>query len=281
MKVLGACQATSSKPPSQRPRPSAVARRSAHSSPSRPGRVTTTRSRSDLSSASPRAREPFRNSARTRSSACAHSLAAATRASCRALARRLGLVRPGPVEWEVLARSAGPVPLEPECVDFVLLGFGPGRHLAGANLRAGSVVQLYARALGDRGPGQRLGAPLDLARDLHAPGGEVVGDLEVDRGELEPADVRLGERGEDRGPAARLPGEDRLERLALALVRALVEEESRRRVLRLAGPDVPLERAHHDDVEPVERHVAVVPLADVPGQDAVALALVRRLGKRA
>ena len=76
------------------------------------------------------------------------------------------------------------------------------------------------------------------------------------------------------------PAEDRLQRLALALVGALVDEEPHRR-LGLAGPDVALERADRDHVQAVERHVAIVALADVPGEDAVALALVRGLGERA
>jgi hypothetical protein len=39
---------------------------------------------------------------------------------------------------------------------------------------------------------------------------EVIGDLEVDRDELQPADLGFNERGKSRGPAARLPAEDRL-----------------------------------------------------------------------
>src|SRR5262249_30115382 len=47
--------------------------------------------------------------------------------------------------------------------------------------------------------------------------------------------------------------------------------------VRLAGPDVALERAERDDVEVVEPHVSEVPVTDVPGEDAVAVALGRRL----
>src|SRR5215207_1657781 len=108
--------------------------------------------------------------------------------------------------------------------------------------------------------------------DLDAPPGELVVDLELDRGILDPPHVidQLGERG---GPAAGLAAEDRPERLALTPVGAFVDEEPHRRT-RLAGPDVALERADRNDVQPIQLHVAVVTLADVPGEDAVALAVV-------
>jgi hypothetical protein len=80
--------------------------------------------------------------------------------------------------------------------------------------------------------------------------GEVISELEVDRGELgelEPAHVfhQLGEAG---GPAAGLPAPYRPERLALPFIGALVDEEPHRRIDGLAGPYVPLERTHADDV---------------------------------
>lgn len=65
--------------------------------------------------------------------------------------------------------------------------------------------------------------------------GEVVGDLELDRGELDSAYV-LDELGEAGGPAARLPTEDHLKRPALRLVGALVDEKPHGRLG--AVPDV-------------------------------------------
>jgi len=58
------------------------------------------------------------------------------------LAVGLRLVRSGPVEGEVLAGPAGPAPLEAECLYLILLGGGPCRDFAGANLRPRSVVDL-------------------------------------------------------------------------------------------------------------------------------------------
>src|SRR5205085_11172237 len=65
--------------------------------------------------------------------------------------------------------------------------------------------------------------------------------------------------------------------LALALVGALVEEDAQRR-FGLAGPDItPFDVSHRQDVQTVERHVAVVPLPDVVGQHAAADVVGRRL----
>src|SRR6185295_10748931 len=111
-----------------------------------------------------------------------------------------------------------------------------------------------------RRAGQRLGAPLRLPGNLHPPVGEIVGDLEVDRGELDPAHL-LDQLREAGGPAAGLTAPDRLDGLA--------------------GPDVPFKAADSHYVERVERDVAVVSLADVPGEDAVALPVVRGLGESA
>src|SRR5919109_5376557 len=63
---------------------------------------------------------------------------------------------------------------------------------------------------------------------LYAPVAEVVGDFEVDQGDLDPTQL-LDELGEPRRPAASPFPEDRLERVALPLVGALIHEESRER----------------------------------------------------
>src|SRR6185295_17093973 len=131
-----------------------------------------------------------------------------------------------------------------------------------------------------RRAGQRLGAPLRLPGNLHPPVGEIVGDLEVDRGELDPAHL-LDQLREAGGPAAGLTAPDRLNGLALTVVGSLVDEEPHRGVDGLAGPDVPFKAADSHYVERVERDVAVVSLADVPGEDAVALPFVWCLGESA
>src|SRR5581483_4842637 len=68
--------------------------------------------------------------------------------------------------------------------------------------------------------------------------------------------------------------------LPLGLVGALVHVHPERD-LRLARPDVALEGAERDDVQVVEPRLAVVPLADVPGEDTLAGAVGRRLRERA
>src|SRR3990172_1522731 len=134
------------------------------------------------------------------------------------------LVGSGPVEREVLAGTTGPAPLEAECVDLVLVGGGPGSDLARPNLSARRVVDLHARSLRRGRTRQRLSAPPSLAGHLYAPVGQIVGDLEVDRGELDPTHFlhQLREAGR---PAAGLPAENHLECLALAGVGAVIEEE--------------------------------------------------------
>src|SRR5215207_7794294 len=194
-------------------------------------------------------------------------------------AHRSRFVRPGPVKREVLAGAAGPTPLEAECLHLILVRGGPGGDLPRANLGAGGVVDLDACSLRARRPDQRVSTAPCLSGHLHAPVGEVVGDLELDRGVLDPSYFvdQLGEAG---GPSARLSTKDRLERRALVLIRSLVDEEPHRG-LRLTGPDIALERADRDDVQVIESHVAVAPLANMPGQDAVALPLVGCLSEGA
>src|SRR5439155_1735203 len=57
---------------------------------------------------------------------------------------------------------------------------------------------------------------------------------------------------------------------------ALVDVDPHRR-LRLARPEVALEGAERDHVQVVEPDVAELPVTDVPGEDALAVALARRL----
>jgi hypothetical protein len=66
---------------------------------------------------------------------------------------------------------------------------------------------------------------------------------------------------------------------------SLVDEEAHGRPRCLAGPQVSLERTRPDDIQPIERHVAIVFVANVPGEDAVAFfphpAPGRRYSRRA
>src|SRR5262249_35741745 len=118
------------------------------------------------------------------------------------------------------------------------------------------------------------------ARNLDAPAGEILVDLELDRRVFDPAHL-VDQLGEPCGPAAGLAAPDGPDRLALVLIPTLIDEESHRRVGRLSCPNVPLEAPDRDDGQVVEVHVAVVALPDVPGEDAVALILVRCLGEAA
>ena len=111
------------------------------------------------------------------------------------------------------------------------------------------------------------------------PVGKVVSDLELDRYVLDPANL-ADEFPELTGPAASLSTEDDLQRVALVVVCTLVDEHPERHA-RLPRPDVPLERAERDNVQPVEYYVAVATLVDVPREDALAVALARSLSKRA
>src|SRR5215208_3606441 len=189
---------------------------------------------------------------------------------------RSGLVRPGPVEREMLAGAARPAPLEAESLHLVLLGRRPGRHLSRTDLGAWSVMNLHARPLlGRRRPGQRHRAASRLARHLDPPAAKVVCDLELDRRVFDATNL-VDHRGEPRRPPAGVAAEDCLDRLSLTLVGTLVDEEPHGG-LGLPGPDVSLEGPDRHDVEPVEAHIPVIPRANMPRQDAVALPLVGRL----
>src|SRR6185436_11239290 len=100
--------------------------------------------------------------------------------------------RPFPVEREVLARAAVPLPLEAEAVGPVRRCAPPGRDLAGPDLGAGRIVRLDAPAGKSRRPGEGLRTRLRLSRNLGRPVGEVVGDLEGDLRELDPAHLADG-----------------------------------------------------------------------------------------
>src|SRR5262249_39095077 len=82
------------------------------------------------------------------------------------------------------------------------------------------------------------------------------------------------------GPPAGLAAEDDLKRLTLPRVPALVDEEAHRDT-GLARPDIPRERPQRGDVQTVEPDIAIDAFADMPGEDALAIAFSGRLGKGA
>src|SRR5689334_6295336 len=190
-----------------------------------------------------------------------------------------GRVGPGPVEAHVLARTAGPIPREPEGVRPVRRRFAVRGDCTGADLGAARIVHLYALAGRGRRSAERFRCGRDTARDLRAPRREIVVHVEVDARELQSAHV-ADEAGERAGPTTGAAPEDHLQRLALTLVGALVDED-RHRHLRLALPDVAPEETEGHHVQAVEPHVAVAAGSDMPREDALAGIVRRRLRERA
>src|SRR5579884_162547 len=178
----------------------------------------------------------------------------------------------------MLAGSPAPLELEAERLRSVFRRHSPGRYSTGADLTAGRVQRLHSLPGQGRRASQRLPACRHSARDLRPPVGQVAGNLELDRDVLDPTEL-AEHGGELPGPATGLAAEDRLQRLALPLIGALVDEQAHRHLG--AGPDVALEVAHPDQAQAVQPHIAVLPLADVPSEDSLAVAVARRLGKGA
>jgi hypothetical protein len=77
------------------------------------------------------------------------------------------------------------------------------------------------------------------------------------------------ELGEFRREATRLPTEDHLQRLALALVGSFVHEHPHN-YLCLPIPHIALEFSHRDKVQAVQLDISVVSLANVPGEHPLA-----------
>src|SRR5262245_8260933 len=103
--------------------------------------------------------------------------------------------------------------------------------------------------------------------------------MKVDGCELHPShfadELREGAR-----PAAHASAKNHLQRLALPAVGLLVDEHRHRR-FRLAFPDVPVEGAQCHDAQAVQPHVAVLPVANVPGEDPFAVIVGGWLSERA
>src|SRR5204863_5848317 len=129
----------------------------------------------------------------------------------------------------------GALELEAEDVGPVVADRVGDRPLAGPDLGAGRVVNREPLARGAGRPREKLGAPFRPARDAEPPGAQVVVDLEVDRRELHPQHL-IEVLGEEARPPPGLSAEDRRERLPLALIRPLVDDEASLG-LRLLIPD--------------------------------------------
>src|SRR5512143_871736 len=198
--------------------------------------------------------------------------------SCVIVAAEPGSAGAAPREGDVLARLSAAAPLEAEGVGAVNGRGSPRRDGIGADLGTGGIRRLAALPGQHRRPAERVRLRLHLAGNRRAPGPEIVRHLELDRDEVDAAELGDTPR-ELRGPASGLAAEDRLQRVALPGVGARVDEDGHRRPG--AGPEIAFKVTERDDVESVERNLAVGALAHVPGENAVAVAERRRLGELA
>jgi hypothetical protein len=115
--------------------------------------------------------------------------------------------------------------------------------------------------------------------DLGSPVGQVAGDLKLDGRIVDAADF-TDELGKIGGESPGLAASDELERFALGLISALVDEQPQH-YLRLSSPDIPDEVSETENVEPVQLDFAVVAVPDVIGKHPVAVPERWRLGKGA
>src|SRR5262249_8825261 len=128
-------------------------------------------------------------------------------------------------------------------------------------------------------PAKRFGARLQFAGNLGSPRREVVVNVEVDASKLHPAHFTDG-ISEHCRPAANAAAKNHLERFSLALVGPLINDRRHPR-FRLSVPYVALEHAEPHDTQSVQANVAIISFADMPREDAFAVIVCRRLGKRA
>ena len=159
----------------------------------------------------------------------------------------------------------------------------PGHELrAWSGLAAGRVHELRVFPRQARRSRQRLRPGLHLSSDLRSPVGAVGRDLERDPCALHSTNLAaFGEQRSDLGRES--PGaapENKRKRLRLALVGALVDEETGR-PLDLPRPEITFPSAHPDEAETIEVDVAVVALLDVPEQNRLTETVVRGLRERA
>ena len=132
------------------------------------------------------------------------------------------------------------------------------------------------------GPGQGLGPGLHFVGDLHSPLGAVGRNLERDQCPLHATNLpAFGKhRAILRGESSDAASDDKGKRLGLALVGALVDEETGR-ALGLPRPKITFPSADPDEAETVEIDIAVPAALDVPEEDRLAEAVVWRLGEGA
>src|SRR5882672_2017555 len=182
-----------------------------------------------------------------------------------------------PLEGDELARFARTVPLETERVRAIGRRAPPCSYATWTGFRAWQVVDLRHLAFAGRAH-QRFGRGQDVVgRDLGSPFRKVWRDLHLDGRERETFDLALHQVAEALGPAARLAGENGLQRGALGFVGALVHENCAPEIAALP-PNVAAERPQHRHVEAIELDVAVATFLNVPEEDALAEPVVRRLG---
>jgi hypothetical protein len=154
-------------------------------------------------------------------------------------------------------------------IDLIGSGLAPASDLPRSHFRPWRVQELDTGSRRYSRPRQGLGRRDDLAGDLGAPVGQILGYCKANRYKLKPTDFpdQCGNSGHE---AARLPRKDLLEGVALPLVGPRIDVEAQRQP-RLPGPDVAVKLADGEDIEAVEPDVPVLPLTDMVGQDAFAM----------
>src|SRR4030095_16891800 len=105
----------------------------------------------------------------------------------------------GPVERNVLARTASAVPLEPEGVSPVCGGFPVGCYATRARFAPAGIVHLHPLAGWGRRAAERLGTGCQLAGNLSPPRREVIVNVDPNASKLHPTCV-ADETPDDRRP---------------------------------------------------------------------------------
>src|SRR5947207_1249186 len=114
----------------------------------------------------------------------------------------------GPVERDVLARLPDVAPLEAEHVHLVGRRLSPSGDAVGAGLASGRIVRLYALSGQRRRPRQRFATRVDLVGNGGAPVRQVTGDFELDRCNLDAAELGDALRKLSRPPSGLAAEED-------------------------------------------------------------------------
>src|SRR5262245_44430835 len=188
-----------------------------------------------------------------------------------------------PIERNVLARIRSPLEFVAERIHGADRRLAPSHELrAGSRLRAGCVHELRIFSRRARWPGQRFRPGFCLSGNLRPPMAQVGCDLERDACALHAKQFpALGkERSPLGGKAPDLAPDNTRKHLRLALVRALVNEDTSR-PLCLPGPEIAFPAPNPEEAQTVESDVAVVALPDVPEENRLAVPVVWGLGKGA